>query len=89
MELQSLVKYKIHGINSVGGVTRSSNNNIFYDSYKQAHEQCMEYMRRPGSVGFVIMKTCAIIRAATPPLEVHVVQGSGRIVPLQNTLADE
>ena len=79
--LESLVKYKIHGINSVSGAGRSANNNVFYDTYEAAYEKCLQYMRSSNSPdnGFVIMKTCAIVKHNEPPVSTYVVRDSGQI----------
>jgi hypothetical protein len=79
--LKDAVKYKIHAVNSVNGVGRSANNNVFYDTYAEAYDRCMQYMAK-GEVqcgGFVIMKTCAIFRFNTPPISVYAVRDSGKI----------
>jgi len=76
-DLSGAVKYKIHSLTSVGGVAKSANNNVFYNSYEEAADKCREYLRQPSSCdGYVIMKTCAVIeRASTPVAEYILVDG--------------
>ena len=69
--MRDLIKYKIHSISSVGGLARSANNNVFYDTYEEALEMVESYMRRDKcSPGFVITKTFAIIQPVAAPIKI-------------------
>ena len=70
--LNSAIKYKIHSYNSAVGVSKSANNNVFYDTYEQAYLKVLDYMRIDSRVGYVIMKTCAVIVPETPPVAHYV-----------------
>lgn len=79
--LNAAVKYKIHAITSVNGLGRSVNNNVFYDTFAEAEEKCHEYLLKdPRCDGFVIMKTCAIIKRQIAPTTTYMVRDSGQIV---------
>lgn len=67
----NLIKYKIHGIDSVTGESRSANNNVFYDTLEEAVAQCRTYLARPSNCsGFVIMKTAAVVKPVEAPIKV-------------------
>lgn len=69
---RSPIKYKIHGLDSVQGVIRSANNNVFYDTLEEAIEQAKIYLANPRNdncSGYVIMKTHTIIKRAQAPIE--------------------
>ena len=81
MNNRSVIKFKIHGTASVIGSARSANNNVFYDTFEEAHAKCLEYMRKSDAPvdGFVIMTTCAIIRPVHAPVETMLVRDNGSI----------
>lgn len=67
-----LIKYKIHGVPSVAGESHSANNNVFYDTLDEAIDKCCSYMSKTNAParGFVIMKTCAVIKPVEAPVKV-------------------
>lgn len=86
MYLPSLIKYKIHAIDTVRGNRTGANNSVFYDTYEEAEKKCKEYLKRGGdsySLGFVIMKTYTIVKPVTvPPVKVYSVMADGNIQEL-------
>jgi hypothetical protein len=61
-------KFKIHGIDSVTGASRSANNNKFYDSYDEAETAARKCVAQDRCSGIVIFQAIALIEAASPPI---------------------
>lgn len=83
-EIRNAVRYKIHAVNSVNGVGRSANNNVFYETYEEAEARVQEYLSRGETShgGFVIMKTIAIFKPIQAPIATYMVRDSGLIEEL-------
>lgn len=79
MSLKHLEKFKIHSLDSLTGITRSANNNVFYNTYEDALKQVHSYMRHTPSADFVIMKTYAVFQHARAPITTHIFHDSGEI----------
>jgi len=81
----NVIKFKIHGVNSATGLQRSSNNNIFYDTFEAAHAKCLEYMNRSDAPanGFIIMTTCALVKPVWAPVKTYLIRETGRIELMQ------
>lgn len=75
--IRNAVKYKIHAINSVNGVGRSANNNVFYDTFQEAETKVHEYLAKGDCQGFVIMRTIAIYKQQQAPITTYVVKEAG------------
>lgn len=67
--------YKIHGLATAQGHTRSQNTPKFYDTYDDADRaanQCL--LSNPSAEGIVIYKAIKVLKRETPPivtLDVH------------------
>ncbi len=70
--------YKIHCLNVAQGLSRSANNDTFYETYDQALEQARGYVEcNGGNDQMVIYKAHVLIRSAQAPVEVLSINRDG------------
>lgn len=75
--------YKIHCLNVAQGLSRSANNDTFYETYEEALEQARSYVDAPGcrNNSMVIYKAHVLVRPAQAPVEVLSITHKGDTVP--------
>ena len=74
--------YKIHCLNVAQGLSRSANNDTFYETYEQALEQARHYVdSKIGNDSMVIYKAHVLVRPAQAPVEVLSISKDGVTLP--------
>jgi len=74
-------RYKIHGYDTVTGLSTSANDNVFYETFEKAHEKCQQYLTTGGygngknATLFVIFKTYAIVQLERVPTVTYTLAG--------------
>ncbi|KKL50808.1 hypothetical protein LCGC14_2301770 [marine sediment metagenome] len=80
--MQIKLMYKIHCLNVAQGLSRSANNDTFYETYEQALEQARSYVDHDrSSDSMVIYKAHVLVRPAQAPVEVLTITNKGITVP--------
>jgi hypothetical protein len=78
-------RYKIHAYDTVTGLRSSSNNNVFYETFGEAHNKCKEYLRTQQNSpvdAYVIMKTYAIVQRAAVPTVAYQLMQDGKVLEI-------
>lgn len=85
MKTQIKLMYKIHGLNTAMGLSRSANNDTFYETYAQALEQARHYVdSKIGNDAMVIYKAHVLVRRIPPkqaPVEIMSITHEGETIP--------
>ena len=76
---QLKARFKIHGLDSVDGLTNTSNTNKFYETYAEAHEMAERCLARTDRkcTGIVIFRAIAVIKPEHPPTKTYYVDETG------------
>ncbi len=82
--MQIKLMYKIHGLNTANGLSRSAGNDTFYETEDAALEAARSYVARGScSDSMVIYKAHVLVRRSHPPMEVLSVGHNGEVLPLR------
>lgn len=82
--LKIKLMYKIHGLNTSQGMSRSAGNDTFYETEEEALEMARSYVARPGgNDSMVIYKAHVLICPSHPPVEIRAITHSGEVVPME------
>ncbi len=75
--------FKIHGLNTAQGMSRSAGNDTFYDTEEQALTAARSYVSLLGCRdSMVIYKAHVLVRRSHPPIEVLSISHDGEVIPL-------
>ena len=75
--------YKIHGLNTANGMSRSAGNDTFYETYDEALRAAQSYVGCPTCTeAMIIYKAHVLVRRSRPPIEIRTITKDGVVLQL-------